>query len=84
MSDISPREPWPGYADLSEDERSETLARKFEQAHEQNDQDYALALSAAVYNYELVLDLLPDATAAANVATTAGDLHDNAGGWQAS
>ena len=62
MSDISPREPWPGYADLDEAAREELLAKKFQQAKDQNDQDYALALAAAVANYELVLELQPDTT----------------------
>ena len=62
MSDISPREPWPGYADLDEAARDELLAKKFQQAKDQNDQDYALALAAAVANYELVLELQPDTT----------------------
>jgi hypothetical protein len=84
MSDISPREPWPGYADLDENERDELLAKKFEQAKDQNDQDYALALAAAVANYELVLELLPETTAAQSLAQTARGLHDNAGSWQAS
>ena len=84
MSDITAREPWPGYADLSEDERNELLAKKYEQAKEQNDRDYALALAAAVYNYELVQELAPGATAAAKVSGSAGDLHTDAGGWQAS
>lgn len=84
MSDITPREPWPGYADLNEDERDELLAKKFQQAKDQNDQDYAVALAAAVANYELVLELQPDGTAAEPLAKTARDLHDDAGGWQAS
>ena len=84
MSDLSPREPWPGYADLDEDVRDELLAKKFQQAKDQNDQDYAYALAAAVANYELVLDLKPDTTAAQPLAATARSLHDDAGGWQAS
>ena len=84
MSDISPREPWPGYADLDETERDELLARKFQQAKDQNDQDYALALAAAVANYELVLELRPDSTSAEPVAASARSLHDDAGSWQAS
>lgn len=84
MSDISPREPWPGYADLDEAARDEQLAKKFQQAKDQNDQAYAYALAAAVANYELVLELKPDGTAAEPVAKTARDLHDDAGGWQAS
>ncbi|HWK26974.1 MAG TPA: hypothetical protein VNS09_10440 [Solirubrobacter sp.] len=84
MSAISPREPWPGYAKLDESEREALLAKKYEQAKDQNDQDYALALAAAVANYELVLELQPDATAAEPVAKTARDLHDDAGSWMAS
>jgi hypothetical protein len=84
MSEIPPREPWPGYADLDETERDELLAKKFQQAKDQNDQDYALALAAAVANYELVLDLQPDSTSAEPVAASARSLHDDAGSWQAS
>ena len=68
MSDISPREPWPGYADLDESAREELLAKKFQQAKDQNDQDYALAIASAVANYEmltaqtLMLPLFPGLT----------------------
>jgi hypothetical protein len=84
MSDTSPREPWPGYADLDETERDERLAKKFQQAKAQNDQDYAVALAAAVTNYELVLELKPDTTSADALAATARGLHDDAGSWQSS
>jgi hypothetical protein len=75
------REPWPGYADLDEDERQEQLAKKFEDAKEQGDQSYAYALASAVANYELVQDLKPDETSAEPVAAKARDLHDDAGSW---
>jgi hypothetical protein len=84
MSAISPREPWPGYADLDESAREDLLAKKFQQAKDQNDQDYALALAAAVANYELVLDLQPDTTTSAPVAARAAGLHDDAGSWMGS
>jgi hypothetical protein len=84
MSNTSPREPWPGYADLDEGARDELLAKKFQQAKDQNDQDYAVALAAAVANYELVLELQPDATSAEPLAATARGLHDDAGSWQSS
>jgi hypothetical protein len=84
MSDTSPREPWPGYADLDETGRDELLAKKFQQAKEQNDQDYAVALAAAVANYELVLELQPDTSSAEPLAATARGLHDDAGSWQSS
>ena len=57
MSDITPREPWRGYAEMDEAARDELLAKKFADLKEQNDSDYAMALAAAVANYELVLDL---------------------------
>jgi hypothetical protein len=84
MSDISPREPWPGYADLDEDAREDLLAKKFQQAKDQNDQDYALALAAAVANYELVLELQPDTSRSEPVAARAAGLHDDAGSWMGS
>ena len=80
----SPREPWPGYADLGDDERDELLAKKFEGAKDQGDQAYAVALAAAVANYELVLELQPDTTHTEKLATHARDLHDDAGSWQTS
>jgi hypothetical protein len=79
-----PREPWPGYADLGEAERDDLLQKKFQQAKDQNDQDYAYALSAAVANYELVLELQPDTTQSDALAAHASDLHDDAGSWMAS
>jgi hypothetical protein len=80
--DMSPREPWPGYAGLDEDSRDELLAKKFAQAKEQNDQDYAYALAAAVANYELALELQSDATRARPLEASARRLYDDAGSWQ--
>jgi hypothetical protein len=84
MSDITPREPWRGYADMDESARDELLAKKFAEAKTKNDSDYAYALAAAVANYELVLELNPDTTSAEPLAATARSLHDDAGSWQAS
>jgi hypothetical protein len=87
MSDApsrSPREPWDGYAKQSPEERDRLLAQKFEQAKERNEQDYALVLTAAVANYELVLELQPDTQHAEGVAAKARDYHDDAGSWQPS
>ena len=80
----SPREPWHGYAELGDDERDELLAKKFQQAKDQNDADYALALAAAVANYELVLELQARHDPAETLASHARDLHDDAGSWMAS
>jgi hypothetical protein len=87
MSDApsrSPREPWDGYATQSPEERSRLLAEKFQKAKDHGDQDYALALTAAVANYELVLELQPDTQHAEDVAGTAHDYHDDAGSWSPS
>jgi hypothetical protein len=80
----SPREPWAGYASQSPDERDQLLATKFQQAKERGEQDYALALTAAVANYELVLELQPDTQHAEDLAGKAHDLHDDAGSWSPS
>jgi hypothetical protein len=87
MSDAttrSPREPWANYAQQSPEERDQLLAQKFQQAKEHNEQDYALALTAAVANYELVLELQPDTQHTEDVAAKAHDLHDDAGSWSPS
>jgi hypothetical protein len=75
------REPWPGYSDLSEDEREKELAKKFDDAKDHGDQSYAYALASAVANYELVQELQPDTSHAEPVAVKARELHDNAGSW---
>jgi hypothetical protein len=87
MSDATrrdPREPWAGYAGQSPEERDRLLAQKFQQAKEHNEQDYAMALTAAVANYELVLELQPDTQHTEDLAAKAHDLHDDAGSWQPS
>jgi hypothetical protein len=87
MSDTSsrsPREPWLGYAEQTPEQRDELLAKKFQGAKDKGDQDYAVALTAAVANYELVLELQPDTEHAADLAGTAHDLHGNAGSWEQS
>ena len=83
-SNDTAREPWPGYAKLSPDDRQAELDKKFEAAKDQGDQAYAFALAAAVANYELVLELRPDTSAAEPLAARARSLHDDAGSWQAS
>jgi hypothetical protein len=85
MSEESPtaaaREPWPGYADLSSDQRQEQLDKKIADAREHGDQSYAFALAAAVANYERVQELQPDTEADEPVAAKAREAHDDAGGW---
>ena len=85
MSDTptrAPREPWTDYAKQSPEQRDQLLAQKFQQAKEHNEQDYAMALTAAVANYELVLELQPDTEHTEGLAAKAHDLHKEAGSWQ--
>jgi hypothetical protein len=87
MSDAptrSAREPWTDYAKQSPEERDRLLAQKFQQAKEHNEQDYAMALTAAVANYELVLELQPDTEHTEGLAAKAHDLHKEAGSWSPS
>jgi hypothetical protein len=79
-----PREPWKGYAGLSEDDRKTLLRKKVQDALDKADPDYAFALSAAAANYELVLDLQGDGSHSPALAETAKSLHDDAGSWQGS
>jgi 2-methylcitrate dehydratase PrpD len=80
----TPREPWAGYAALSEADRKDQLQKRVQDALDTGDQPYALALSAAAVNYELALKLHPDETHSEPVAEAARKLHDNAGSWQGS
>lgn len=80
----TPREPWPGYADLDEAARDDLLQQKYQQAKDQDNKDYAYALAAAVANYELALELQPDASQSDALASRASDLHDDAGSWMKS
>jgi hypothetical protein len=75
------REPWPGYGKLGEAERRAELDKKYADAKEHRDQAYAVALTAAVANYELVHELQPQESHVEAVATKARDLHGDAGSW---
>jgi hypothetical protein len=75
------REPWPGYGKLGEAERHAELEKKFADAKEHQDKSYALLLTAAVANYELVHELQPKERHAEPVAVKARDLHELAGSW---
>jgi hypothetical protein len=77
-----PLEPWPGYADLDPEERLEQFNRKSEGARSNNDQGYAIALAAAVANYELLRQVAPELTADEPARDAAHDLHEDAGSWK--
>ena len=80
--EIEPLEPWVGYADLVPEERLAQFQRKYDGAHERNDQAYAVALAAAVGNYEMLRVLVPDLTPDDESRSTARSLHDDAGSWK--
>lgn len=83
LTDTSqPLEPWPGYAALSSDERLAEFQKKHDQAREKSDQAYAVALAAAVGNYELLRQATPDLTHDEPMRARAIDLHEDAGSWK--
>jgi hypothetical protein len=77
-----PLEPWPGYADLSPDQRLEQFNKKTEAARLNNDQGYAVALAAAVSNFELLRRVAPELQADEPTLDAAAALHDDAGSWK--
>jgi hypothetical protein len=77
-----PLEPWPGYADLSPDQRLEQFNKRTEAARLNNDQGYAIALAAAVGNFELLRQAAPELTADEPTRDAAHDLHEDAGSWK--
>jgi hypothetical protein len=77
-----PLEPWPGYEKLGPQERLEQFNRKSEGAKQDKDQAYALALAAAVGNYELLRELAPKLSADEPARDAAHDLHKDAGSWK--
>jgi hypothetical protein len=76
-----PLEPWPGYAATAPDERCRRLQLKYEEARLHGDQAYAVALTAAVANYEAQLARDPGGLHDAQALARAIDLHDDAGSW---
>jgi hypothetical protein len=77
----SPREPWEGYAKQDSAERTRLLAQKVDDAKQQGDYAYAMAVSSAVANYELVQQLQDGANHDKDAAAKAHELHDLAGSW---
>jgi hypothetical protein len=81
MADDTPLEPWPGYAALSPADRLTTFNAKEQEARMRYDQAYALALSAAVGNYERLLERDGHDGHDGGTHGAARDLHDDAGSW---
>ena len=77
-----PLEPWPGYADLNPEDRLAEFTKKSDGARANNDQAYAIALAAAVANYELLRQVAPELTADEPARDAAHGLHDDAGSWK--
>lgn len=82
MPEETPREPWPGYAALSPADRMSQFRAKEQEARMRWDQAYAVALSAAVANYEQLQSLAEHPDHDADTHAAAGDLHGDAGSWQ--
>jgi hypothetical protein len=77
-----PLEPWPGYADLNPDQRLELFNQKTEAARLNNDQGFAIALAAAVTNFELLRQVDKDLVADEPTRDAAASLHEDAGSWK--
>jgi hypothetical protein len=77
-----PLEPWPGYADLNPDQRLELFNSKTEAARLNNDQGFAIALAAAVTNFELLRQVAPTLEADGSTRDAAAALHEDAGSWK--
>jgi hypothetical protein len=81
MADETPLEPWPGYAALSPADRLTAFKAKEDEARLRWDKAYAVALSAAVGNYERLKKLAEHDDHDADTHGAARDLHDDAGSW---
>ena len=77
-----PLEPWDGYAALSSEDRLARFQKKHDEARDRSDQAYAVALSAAVGNYELLRQAADQMTHDEDARAKARDLHDDAGSWK--
>ena len=77
-----PLQPWDGYADLDPAERLSQFQKKHDEARDRSDQAYAVALSAAVGNYELLRQAATEMTHDEDARAKARDLHDDAGSWK--
>jgi hypothetical protein len=85
MPDIDPTqplEPWAGYADMEPAARLDQFQQKYDAAREQGDHAYAVALSAAVGNFELLRQAATAMTHDEDTRAKARDLHDDAGSWK--
>jgi hypothetical protein len=77
-----PLEPWPGYAALEPSERLAQFQKKHDDARDKGDQAYAVALAAAVGNYELLRQAATSLTHDEAARAKARDLHGDAGSWK--
>ena len=72
------REPWPGYADESREERAAKLKFKVQEARGRGDRLYAQAVAAAVANYEA---LQREGDERSETEDEARAHFDDVGGW---
>lgn len=81
MADDTPLEPWPGYAALKPADRKATFEAKESEARLRYDKAYAVALSAAVGNYERLMQDSGHDDHDADAHKAARTLHEDAGSW---
>jgi hypothetical protein len=77
-----PLEPWEGYAALDPAERLARFQKKYDEARDKSDHAYAVALTAAVGNYELLRQAATAMTHDEDTRAKARDLHGDAGSWK--
>lgn len=78
---LDPLTPWHGYEFADPVQRCERLQRACDQAKLHGDQAYILALTSAVVNYELVLEVEVQTGHDAETLARARKLYRDANGW---
>ena len=78
---LDPLTPWPGYEVAESAERCQRLQRSCDQAKLHGDRAYVIALTSAVVNYELVIEVELGHAHDADTLAEARRLHRQADGW---
>ena len=78
---LDPLPPWPGYMGADPAQRCQRLQRSCDQAKLHGDQVYVLAITAAVVNYELLLEFELGHVHDAETLARARQLYRDADGW---
>ena len=78
---LDPLKPWPGYEFAEPAQRCQRLQKACDQAKLHGDQAYVLALTSAVVNYELVLQVEVAHVHDSETLARARQLYRDANGW---